>query len=337
MQFNLQIKLLIFVCLVVVLAMMILMFLTVSKQRQVFQDSFRERAIVLAQALDASVASQEELKDVAKLQSNIYKLIWLNPDITKINISLPTSEGMKIIASNDTRIIGSLAATENNLSFNQGIVLTKTLLRPDGNRELIVVTPVHVGGQTVGTYDIGLSLETEEKALTQQQKQLIILIVAILLFILVTLFGLIRKTVISPILEIKEGLGIIGRGNLSWRLTPRSSDEIGDLVRGLNKMTAKLESSYSELEEKIEERTKELEEAKAVLEVKVKARTRELESLTKSLEEQVKERTKELQEKVNELEKFHKLAVGRELRMIELKGEIKKMKKELEGNKIKGR
>ncbi len=333
MQFNLQIKLLIFVCSVVVLAMVILAFLTISKQRQFFQDSFKEKAIVLAQALDASVASQEELKDVTKLQSNIYKLIWLNPDITKINISLPTSEGLKIIASNDTRIIGSLAAIENNLSFNQGTVLTKTLLRPDGSQELIVVTPVHVGGQRVGTYDIGLSLEPERQALAQQQKQLIILIVIILLFILVTLFVLIRKTVISPILEIKEGLRIIGKGNLSWRLTPRSSDEIGDLVLGLNKMTAKLESSYGELEEKIKERTEELEEAKAVLEVKVKARTRELENLTKSLEEQVKDRTKELQEKVNELEKFHKLAVGRELKMIELKKEIKRWQKKLEKKK----
>jgi len=45
------------------------------------------------------------------------------------------------------------------------------------------------------------------------------------------------------------------------------------------------------------------------------------------LEEQVKERTKELQEKVEELERFHRLAVGRELKMIELKKEIEKLKK----------
>ena len=44
------------------------------------------------------------------------------------------------------------------------------------------------------------------------------------------------------------------------------------------------------------------------------------------LEERVKERTKELQQKVEELEKFQKLAVGREIKMIELKEEIKKIK-----------
>jgi hypothetical protein len=78
------------------------------------------------------------------------------------------------------------------------------------------------------------------------------------------------------------------------------------------------------------EKRRELEEAKTVLEIKVAARTRELRELAESLDEQVKERTKELQEKIAELERFSRLAVGRELKMIELKEEIKKLKKELE-------
>jgi len=75
---------------------------------------------------------------------------------------------------------------------------------------------------------------------------------------------------------------------------------------------------------------KEIEEARNVLEIKVAARTMELKDLAESLEGQVKQRTKELQEKMEELGKFNKLAVGRELKMIELKEEIKKLKEELE-------
>ncbi len=52
----------------------------------------------------------------------------------------------------------------------------------------------------------------------------------------------------------------------------------------------------------------------------------ELKKLQEKLEEKVSERTKELQAKVEELEKFHQLAVGRELRIVELKEEIKKLK-----------
>ena len=87
-----------------------------------------------------------------------------------------------------------------------------------------------------------------------------------------------------------------------------------------------LERFRKERERIREERLKEVEEAKDVLEVRVRSRTKELEELNRELEKRVEERTEELQEKLEELEKFHKLAVDRELKMIELKEEIERLK-----------
>jgi signal transduction histidine kinase len=69
------------------------------------------------------------------------------------------------------------------------------------------------------------------------------------------------------------------------------------------------------------------EDAKMVLEIKVKARTGELEELAEGLEKKVSERTKELKNKIDEMEKFQKFTIGRELKMMELKKELKQLKK----------
>jgi len=56
---------------------------------------------------------------------------------------------------------------------------------------------------------------------------------------------------------------------------------------------------------------------------------RESKKFQEELQKKVEERTEELQEKVAELERFNRLAVGREIRMIELKEEIKRLKERI--------
>jgi MFS family permease len=91
----------------------------------------------------------------------------------------------------------------------------------------------------------------------------------------------------------------------------------------------KLKKDYLALLEAREE----IETTKNVLEVKVRARTRELRELAQNLDQQVKEKTKELEKKIEEMERFNRLVVGRELRMVELKKEVEKLKEELEKRK----
>lgn len=73
-----------------------------------------------------------------------------------------------------------------------------------------------------------------------------------------------------------------------------------------------------------------LENERKSLEEKVKKRTQELEDEKIHLSEKVKERTMDLQGRVDELERFHSLVKDRELKMVELKKEIKNKDKKIE-------
>lgn len=107
---------------------------------------------------------------------------------------------------------------------------------------------------------------------------------------------------------------VIG-GETKEKISIITNDEISEVVECLKQMVEELESE------------------KTVLEIKVGARTRELKEFAEGLEDEVKRRTKEVYGRMEELEKFHKLTVGRELKMIELKKEIKKLKEVLKNKR----
>ena len=102
-----------------------------------------------------------------------------------------------------------------------------------------------------------------------------------------------------------------------------------DLIRDSKEKPMQMIITLKDISELKQTREK-LEESKIALEIKVAARTRELRELAERQEEIIKERTKEIQEKMVDLERFQRLAVGRELKMIELKKEINKLRQELE-------
>lgn len=147
----------------------------------------------------------------------------------------------------------------------------------------------------------------------------------VFVIVMVILFTvLLTSRMMAPLRKLLDVVNKAGKGNLMVSAKIDTRDEIGELADEFNLMIRRLREAREALEEE-----------KRVLEIKVKARTQELEESAKNLDEKVKERTKELQERVEELEKFHRLTVGRELKMFELKEEIEGLKKKLEDKKNK--
>ena len=165
-----------------------------------------------------------------------------------------------------------------------------------------------------------------EVLFNSQVYSLIIIFVLVLVLAVILMIFFMRRTVLLPLSKIVEVVKKIAAGDLTKKVEIKSKDEIGQLGIAFNEMTSKLKDSYSVLESKNEERTRELQNEQNSLEKKVEERTVELEGLKTNLQKTVEERTHDLNSKVLELEKMNELMLGRELKMAELKTEIKKLK-----------
>ena len=144
-------------------------------------------------------------------------------------------------------------------------------------------------------------LQKEVEDSTQKMIYLRILPIGSLIVIITWLVGFLYiGQIVNPIQKLTETARELSKGNFNVKSDIRSENEIGELASAFNKMIDDLKVSREQVE-----------------------------SYQHELEDAVKERTKQLQAKIEELERFNKLAVGRELRMVELKKEIEKLKEQL--------
>lgn len=137
----------------------------------------------------------------------------------------------------------------------------------------------------------------------------IVIALTLVYVIIVTLFF--SKNLVYPLKKIISWADKIIKGETKEAISLVTNDELLEVIAYLKQMH------------------EELENAKASLEIKIKARTKELEEITEKQEEIIQERVREVQKRAEELERFQRLAVGRELKMVELKKEIKVLEERL--------
>ncbi|MBU1147662.1 MAG: HAMP domain-containing protein, partial [Candidatus Omnitrophica bacterium] len=116
-------------------------------------------------------------------------------------------------------------------------------------------------------------IEKNKKDLTNRIRTInivIFIIIGVVAFIAVFVIFYTTSSITNPIQELYSGAGIIGKGNLDYRLDIKTGDEIQDLAEGFNNMAGELKELYTNLENKVKERTAQLAEANNALALKNK-------------------------------------------------------------------
>ena len=112
---------------------------------------------------------------------------------------------------------------------------------------------------------------------------------------------LISKKIAKPIVKLHYGTEQIVKGNLDYKVGTKTADEVGELSRAFDRMTANLKKSRDELE-----------------------------AYSKGLEERVEQRTKELAEKVKESEELRHASLNLLEDVNEAKNELEMAKEEVQ-------
>lgn len=307
------------ICLVLVMALSFLGFY-LYQMNNLVEDQLMEFGFHLAENLSYDVRSDLPSKDPSLIQPVLQDTL---KEDKVLMAAVYDEQGDFILSSREEKISPRLSS-----GIKRRLIESEEPFKIEGETEpgtkvYSFFTPIRTESEQdqpptlIGFARVVLSLEE----IKVQQRE--IFKFGGLVTLLIVLVGsgmtfLLATRIIKPIQSLTKGAEEISKGNLDQRIEAKTEGEIKELAETFNRMAENLQQSRQRLEE-----------TKKSLEVQVKARTKELRKLNKGLEQRVQERTQELRKRIDELERFHRLAMGRELRMIELKKKIKELEQKL--------
>jgi two-component sensor histidine kinase/HAMP domain-containing protein len=221
-----------------------------SKQEQIANALGRE-------ANDISYLSAEYILHRGDLQRERWELAYasFSSDLSKFDPQTP--EQQTLVANIQNNQQGLKEVFDNVVSMYETSSATSDLT--EGSILQVSWSRMAVQAQGIVSDTTQLSriidLETQQ---TKQTANLLIfaLMGAFVTFLFISSFLFSRRTLVA-INDLQEGARIVGTGNLDYVIDESSDDEIGDLSRSFNRMTANLKvvtASKADLEQEATER-----------------------------------------------------------------------------------
>lgn len=189
------------------------------------------------------------------------KMIQTNPNFLRISVYAHVDGQVKVIASTEPDQIGRAGEP-----YDAAPLLTGKPVIEEGMEGelpiLEVIAPYFKEGRPVAAIGIYASLISRNVLVTHLSKQVLWFVLPWSLLLLIVVFFVVHRVLVSPIRALSQAADTLARGELSHRLAVKGGDEIGQLTESFNTMAGSLEDLMSQLNQKadeIEQKNKELE------------------------------------------------------------------------------
>ncbi len=190
-----------------------------------------------------------------------------------------TAEACRACHVRADQAIQSSAAIPHQLSRAER---TRIFVAADGSRTLSVIDPIendqscsssscHAHSpetKVLGMINVRMSLEPVDQAISASRRQMIFSLIAAIALLSVVFAALIWIMVHKPVHRLTVGTNRVAAGDLDYKISIESHDELGNLARSFNHMTAELQRANAEinnwtktLADKVDQKTAELQQA----------------------------------------------------------------------------
>jgi len=266
---SLAIKLIFYIGIILILTIGIFAYININIQRKYLIGEMQQDAVRLSQIVERSIKYdmltarsdyiQRTLEDIGKQEGIEHIRIF---DKKGKIIAADSMEEIGMLIDRQAEACYTCHSEREPLKKLSTLDMTRIFKSEKGYRVLGIINPIynepecynsachfHPKDQNVlGVMDILISLARFDEQIGTGRKKIIIYFLFTFLFISAGISLFIFLFVNTPIRKLIEGTRKIAKGNLNYRIGSYHSDEIGELGKSFDKMTAELKKSREEIE-----------------------------------------------------------------------------------------
>jgi len=256
-RFTIRRKLVLLSLLIVVVVSFGFALLQLGLSRGWVEEDLRERAIVFAREIAATIGDRREFESGPLLGRQIEQILEVRRNVQQLDVLAFQGPDTVVIATSHAGARLPFTRREAE-QVRRGQVVSR-LVTEARSRYWEVVAPVRFDGAVAGAVAARFSLDRAD-ALAARATMAALALTAASVVVMGLLMSLAVHVVVNrPLGRIMETVGRVREGDTTATVTLSANDELGELARHINEMLARIRDFSDELRARVKEATRELE------------------------------------------------------------------------------